>query len=288
MFKKSFIGVMTMAEVLVLIITSLGIVGVAGYTFYWLSLPTPESEFVLVINGREWQEHAATLYEKYYPVAPPREEWYTVYAPANKPIKLVLSNDIPGFYKGEPVGSHFFISPDISGRVGLIPPQANFTLEVGVFRLESGQEVRFMCGEYCFPGHDYMGFARIVAKAPTIREFDVYMHQFYISLDPNPVLDMEAQIALRDIPLFEVEVGDIVRINLHVTTQLEPEFKAMALASRDFLFEYETAVGNTRTFEFVANKVGTFDIFCGGIACGTGHELMSAKFVVHPPGVLPS
>lgn len=288
-------GKMTRGEILTLTLTSMVIATVAAYTFYWLALTPPNPEYTLILDAIEWAEHSIKLYEKYYPNPPPEEEWFTLIVPPNVWVELVAVYGGSQFYKGEEVGSHYLTIPELPGVAGLIAPGANF--RIGVFKLAPGEQVQLQCGEYCAPFHDYMSYARIVAKEPRIIELHLWMHQFYFDIhDPDEPHKLDPTVPWEqggpqdkyrgeDLVLIKAELGDILRITLHVTNEHEPEFEIMSLASLGLGFEVEARVGEPVTFEIRLDKIGEFDLYCG-IPCGSGHELMKAKLVVLPPGSL--
>lgn len=297
--KKHVPGKMTKAEITALMLTSVLIVAVTGYTFYWLALRPPEAEFVYVLDAHEWTEYSRHLYEKYYPNPPPEDEWFTIVIPANVWTELQIVREAEEEHAhdhgGVEVGPHYFTSPQLPGVAGLILPGSKIT--VGVIKLKPGQVAQIQCGEYCSPWHDYMSYARIIGKEPRIIKIHIWMHQFFFDihspeephkLDPRtPWRSPGPQDALRgeDFVLIEGELGDIVEITLHATFEHEPEFEVMTLGSLKLGFEKEVSKGSTTTFQIRLNKLGEFDLYCVN-PCGEGHELMKAKLVVKPPKIV--
>lgn len=71
----------------------------------------------------------------------------------------------------------------------------------------------------------------------------------------------------------EVSAGD--KVILHVTTDDIDH----GLAINEFLVNKRIQPGQTTEIEFMANKRGTFDIYCS-VPCGEGHLSMKGKLVV--------
>lgn len=71
----------------------------------------------------------------------------------------------------------------------------------------------------------------------------------------------------------EVKKGDIVRI--HATSRDVPH----GLYIKEYGINASLQKGKTRKIEFMADKVGEFDILCS-IYCGRGHNKMKGKLIV--------
>lgn len=267
----------TSGEKRALVGTCLVIIALAGYTFYWLTLAPPVAAASYVINVYEWAKHAKVLFDKHYPNPPPEDEWFTVIVPSGVWTKVILHH--PEQYNLTAAG-HYFISASLPGRVALSTPGTD--VEVGMIKLEQGQVVRFGCGEYCVPWHDYMSYARMIAYTPKVIEVRLWAHQFYFSTSPEFVSDLAKQEDLRGRTLVQANLGDTIRLTVRMTNELEPEFRAMGIGSNEFGFEKEVPFGEEVVMEFVADKLGVFEMKCA-VACGSGHELMKFKIEVRLP-----
>ena len=70
-----------------------------------------------------------------------------------------------------------------------------------------------------------------------------------------------------------VRLGDTVRLTIHSADV------AHGVSIPDFNINQVIDPGETIDIEFVANKKGTFDIFCS-VYCGTGHPSMKGRLIV--------
>ena len=91
-----------------------------------------------------------------------------------------------------------------------------------------------------------------------VREFTITARQY--TFDPGEI---------------RVKNGDRVRITL---TSIDVTH---GIAIPEFGFNLTAQVGETQSAEFVADKTGTFDLFCS-LFCGSGHRDMKGKLIVEP------
>ncbi len=89
-----------------------------------------------------------------------------------------------------------------------------------------------------------------------IKEFNV--RSFNWGFDPEEIV---------------VNLGD--KVNLHVTTDDIDH----GLAINEFLVNKRVQPGLTTDIEFVADKKGTFEIYCS-VPCGEGHLSMKGRLIV--------
>lgn len=109
-----------------------------------------------------------------------------------------------------------------------------------------------------------------------------YVEEIYDLLNAQPQPEPQAGVKEYDVvaqqwsfvpSVFAVNLGDTVKMHVHTIDV------AHGVSIPDFNVNKVIDPGQTVDIEFVANKKGTFDIFCS-VYCGTGHTSMKATLIV--------
>ena len=109
-----------------------------------------------------------------------------------------------------------------------------------------------------------------------------YVEEIYDLLNTQPLPEPQASVKEYDVvaqqwsfipSTFIVSEGDTVKMHVHTIDV------AHGVSIPDFNINQVIDPGETIDIEFVANKKGTFDIFCS-VYCGTGHPSMKGRLIV--------
>lgn len=110
-----------------------------------------------------------------------------------------------------------------------------------------------------------------------IEEHHIPEKKVTVEPDPNPVPIREINVVATnwyfEPEMIRVKLGE--RIRLIVTS----EGRAHGLSLPVFGIEAEIPLGDTQTFEFVADQIGVFPFSCP-VYCGDGHTWMTGTLIV--------